>query len=103
MSQLSPHKMTRVTGATEALIIVGPCRLIQIIPDTAATTGTVTVRDAAAIGLGGTAKAVIPAAINQSTGYCLGAGDLGVLFQSGITVQLSVGGDAVNVVWNTLL
>lgn len=97
--QMQPHKMTRVTSATEALIITGPCRLVGIYPE-ATTTGTISVRDAAAIGGGSTARHTCAIGLPQS-GAGIG-GNNGVLFANGLTIQLSAGTDAVNVVWNTL-
>jgi hypothetical protein len=36
-------------------------------------------------------------------GMQFGGGDSGVVFNNGLTIQLSNGADAVNVVWNTFL
>ena len=98
--QPSPHKMTRITGATEVLVITGACRLMAFFPE-AITLGTVTIRDAAAIGGASTPRHT--AAIGMLLpGIQLGGGDTGVVFANGITIQLSNGADAVNVVWNNL-
>lgn len=98
--QAQPHKMTRVTGATEVAVLTQPGRLIAIFPEVI-TAGTVTVRDAGAIGGGSTPRHTCAAGL-PLLGMQLGGGDSGVLFTSGITIQLSNGADAVNVVWDTL-
>lgn len=90
---------TRVTSATEVLISATPARIVAIIPEST-TTGTVALRDAPAIGGGSTPFHLAAIGLLQAGkqfaewGVCTGAG---------LTVQLSVGGDAVTVVWGPLL
>ena len=95
MSLTPPYNQTRVTGATEVLVFAGRCALIGIFPE-ATTTGTVTVRDAAAIGSGATPEHTAAIGLTQSGKLF---SDFGVRQNAGITVTLSVGGDAVTVVW----
>ena len=80
-----------VTGATEVLISTS-ARLIAIIPQGTAT-GTVTVREASAIGSGNAARWVSPAAGSNFVTR------EGVVFGGGLTVQLSVGTDTFGIVW----
>ena len=87
------YTLTTVTGATEVLIAPSNVRLIAIIPQ-GTCTGTVTAREASAIGLGGTARWVSPLG-----GTNFGTGDAGVAFAGGLTVQLSVGADVFGVIW----
>jgi hypothetical protein len=90
------YNLTLVTGATEVLISPS-ARLIAIIPQ-GATTGTVTVREATAIGSGNPARWTAP-----SAGTNFGGGDAGVKFAGGLTVQLSVGADTFGIVWGPAL
>ena len=90
------YNLTLVTGATEMLIAPSNARLIAVVPQGTAS-GTVTVREASAIGSGGTARWVAPAAGNNfGTAY-------GVKFQAGLTVQLSNGADTFGIVWGPAL
>jgi hypothetical protein len=91
------YTLTTVTGATEVLITPGQARLIAIIPQGTAT-GTVTVREANAIGSDAAARWTAP-----TTGTTFGGGDAGVAFAGGLTVQLSVGGDTFGIVWGPRL
>ena len=101
MTQASAHNMTRVTGTTEVLVTLpGPCRLMAIFPE-AVTTGTITVRDAGAIGGGSTPRHTCAIGLPQ-LGMQFGGGDSGVKFLNGITIQLSQAPDAVNIVWNSI-
>lgn len=86
-----PMNLTLVTGATEVLINAGSSRIVKIIPQNS-TTGTVTVREASAIGGGSTARWTAPSA---GTDF----GPYGVAMGSGLTVQLSVAGDQFGIVW----
>jgi hypothetical protein len=91
----SAANITRLTGTTsETVINAGRTVLLAILPD-ATTTGTVTLRNSAsAVG----AAAVSVAAIGllpPGKQY----GPAGVVFGDGLTVQNSVTGDAVLVVW----
>jgi hypothetical protein len=90
---------TRVTGATEVLLSATPARIIAIIPE-ATTTGTVAIRDAAAIGGGSTPMHNCAIGLLQAGKQFA---EWGVRLGNGLTVQLSVGGDAVTVVWGPLL
>ena len=95
MSLTPPFNQTRVTGATEVLVASGRCALIGIFPENT-TTGTVTIRDDSHIA-GGTTP-VRTSAIGltqQGTYFC----DFGFRMNSGITIALSAGSDAVTVVW----
>jgi hypothetical protein len=88
--------LQQVTGATEVLITPSNARLIAIVPQGAAT-GTVTVREASAIGSGNAARWVAPATGSDfKTSW-------GVAFAGGLTVQLSVGGDTFGIVWGPRL
>lgn len=85
-----------VTGATEVLLASNNARLVAIIPQ-GTTTGTVTVREAAAIGGGSTARWTNAAATKTDFGA------FGVNFAGGLTVQLSVGGDVWGIVYGPRL
>lgn len=90
---LQSNNLTLVTGATEVLIST-TARLIAIIPQGTAA-GTVTVREASAIGSGNAARWTQPAGTNNPTEF----GDQGVGFAGGLTVQLSNGADTYGIVW----
>lgn len=91
------YTLQTVTGATEVLVASSNARLIAIIPQGTAA-GTATVREAAAIGSGATARWVAP-----TTGTVFGGGDAGVAFAGGLTVQLSNGADTFGIVWGPRL
>ena len=94
MSMLPPYNQTRVTGVTEVLIGAGRVALIELLPENT-TTGTITLRDAAAIGSGVTAFHTCAVGVTQ-----LGKPfSDGIKLMAGLTVQLSAGGDAVTVIW----
>ena len=80
-----------VTGAAEVLILPSNARIIKIIPQNTVT-GTVTLREASAIGGGGAARWVAPV---TGTDF----GPYGVAFAGGLTVQLSVAGDQFGIVY----
>lgn len=84
-----------VTGAAEVRIAANNARIIKIVPQGTAA-GTVTLREASAIGSGNPARWVAPAA-----GTDFGAA--GVAFAGGLTVQLSNGADTFGIVWGTRL
>lgn len=85
-----------VTGATEVLLAPSNARLVAIIPQ-GTTTGTVTVREASAIGGGSAARWTNAAATKTDFGA------FGVSFPDGLTVQLSVGGDVWGIVYGPRL
>jgi hypothetical protein len=104
-----PKNITRITGDTLEHIIgaavsegdaggasTGRIILYAIIPELT-TTGTVTLRDAAATG---GSNVIHVAAIGLTQ-----AGKLfyaGAQFVNGLTVQLSVGTDAISVIWEAV-
>jgi len=90
------YNLKLVTGATEVLISASNARLLAIIPQGTAS-GTVTVREASAIGTGATARWTAPAG-----GTSFG-GNYGVKFMGGLTVQLSNGADTFGIVWGPML
>jgi len=92
---LPAQNLTLVTGATEVLIASSNARLLKIIPQ-GSTAGTVTIREASAIGGGSTAKFTSPA-----TGVDFGM--LGIAFGGGLTVQLGTGADVFGIVWGPRL
>lgn len=91
----TPANYTRLTGTTaETMIATGRVVLLAIIPD-ATTTGTVTLRDTAsvaAVAAFSVAAIGLPVAGKQYGPY-------GVVCGNGLSVQNSVSGDAVIVVW----
>ena len=89
------YNLTPVTGATEVLISPSNARLIKIVPQGTAA-GTVTIREASAIGLSGVARWTAPAGGSDFGTY-------GVAFTGGLTVQLSNGADAFGIVWGPKL
>lgn len=96
MSTHQSYNLTLVTGATEVALLAANARLIKIIP-MGATTGTVTAREASAIGSGSAARWVNPAATTNDFG------SYGVKFAGGLTIQLSVAGDTWGIVWGPML
>ena len=93
---LQANNLTLLTGTTELLITPSNARLVKIVNQNA-TTGTVTIREAAAIGGGSTAKFTISAADLTAGGKDFSAN--GVRFQGGLTIQLSVAGDQIGIIW----
>jgi len=89
------YNLQLVTGATEVLISASNARLLAIIPQGTAS-GTVTVREASAIGTGATARWTAPSAGTDFGSY-------GVRFQGGLTVTLSNGADKFGIVWGAAL
>lgn len=92
----TPHNQTRITGTGETQVFTGRGLLVALIPE-ATTTGTITCRN----GKAGTATAFHTAATGLTqSGKQFGA--RGVLAPDGLTVQLSVGTDAVSVIWEPM-
>lgn len=89
---------TRTTGDTnENVIHAGRCVLYGVYPELT-TTGTITLRNAAAAGAGAPAvKHVAAIGLTQQ-----GKQFDGVLFENGLTVQLSVATDLSLIVWEAL-
>ena len=85
-----------VTGATEVLIAPSNARLIAIIPQGTAS-GTVTVREASAVGTNNAARWTAP-----SSGTTFGS-SYGVKFMGGLSVQLSNAADVFGVIWGPSL
>lgn len=96
MAVKPPANLTLVTGTTEVSITTANAKLIKLIPQ-GTTTGTVTVREASAIGGGSAARWTNAAATTTDFGYD------GVSFAGGLTVQLSVGTDVWGIVWGPRL
>ena len=95
-TSIAPSNGTRVTGSTsETLIYSGRCILLALLPNNT-TTGTITVRDGGAADGTGATKHVAAIGITQND---LQFGPYGIVMGSGLTVQNSVAGDAVTVVW----
>ena len=89
---------TRTTGDTaEHVIYAGRCVLFGIYPELS-TTGTITVRDAAATG-GSNVKHVCAIGLLQA-GKTFGR--KGVEFQFGLSVQLSAATDLSMIVWEPM-
>lgn len=80
----------------EHVICNGPCWLYAVLPDLT-TTGTITLRDAAATGVG--ASAVIQLCAIGLTQQGKQYGAYGVLLPTGLTIQLSVATDLSLVVF----
>lgn len=95
------NKVTRVTGATEVLVVGNTARLIAIIPETAVTNSTLAIRDASAISGGSTPILTV----NSLTGGLVGRqgiffGSDGVQFGNGITATVgTTTGDVWLVIW----
>lgn len=92
-----PNKMVLVTGGTEVCIAPANARLVKIIPQ-GTTTGTITIREAAAIGSGNTPKFTV--AVPQAA--AIGGVEFspnGVDFNGGLCLTLSVAGDVFGVIW----
>lgn len=95
-TSLNPSNSTLVSGVTtEQLIFSGKAVLLAILPNNT-TTGTITLRDGALANGTGTTKHVAAAGATQND---IQFGPYGVIYGSGITVQNSVAGDGVTVVW----
>lgn len=90
---LTPNNQTRITGTAEQAVLAGRGVLFGIVPE-ATTTGTVTLRDNTA--LGGAAFHTCAVGLTQQGKFF---SENGVRFNNGLTVQLSVGTDAVTVIW----
>lgn len=88
---------SRTPGDTnENVIYAGRCKVLGVYPELT-TTGTITLRNqATAAGGSGTIKHVCAIGLLQA-GKTLGPD--GVLFDAGLTVQLSVGTDLSLIVW----
>lgn len=85
--------MTRTTGNTnENVIFAGRCLLHGVYPELT-TTGTITIRDSATAA-GSAARHICAIGLTQQ-GKKFG----GVLFEKGLTVQLSVATDLSAIVW----
>lgn len=80
-------------STNEALIRTGRCVVYLVVPELT-TTGTITLRDGATADGNGTIKHVCAVGLTQS-GKSLG----GVLFEKGLTVQLSQASDLSAIVW----
>lgn len=88
----------RTPASTDELLIhAGPCILHGVYPELT-TTGTITFRDAAAIG-GSNVRHVCAIGLTQA-GKTFGPS--GVLFPVGLTVQLSVSTDLSLVSWEPI-
>ena len=93
MSQTNFVNGTRTTGDTnEHVIAAFPVRVFGIRPELT-TTGTITLRDAATTG-GSNVKHVCAIGLTQA-----GKSLDGVLFATGLTVQLSVASDLSLITW----
>lgn len=91
-----PKEAYLTTGDTnEQLIHAGPCLVHGIYPQLT-TTGTITLRNTATAA-GGAAKSVSAIGLTQA-GKTFG----GVRYDTGLTVQLSVGTDLCTIVWEAL-
>lgn len=93
----NPKIGTRTPGAvTEFLVHSGPCVLYGIYPELT-TTGTITLRNGAATG-GSDVRHVAAIGLTQA-----GKQFDGILFEKGLTIQLSVATDLTMVVWEALI
>jgi len=93
MSAIMNKNLFRTAGATtEQLVFAGPCMVFGIRPELT-TTGTITLRDASATG-GSNVKHVCAIGLLQA-----GKDMDGVVFKSGLTVQLSVATDLSMISW----
>ena len=92
-----PAESSRTAGDTnEHVICDGPCVVYGVYPELT-TTGTITLRDAAATGGGaGAVKHVCAIGLTQA-GKTFGM--KGAFFASGLTAQLSVATDLSLIVW----
>lgn len=91
----NPKTGSRTAGnTTDNVIHVGRCVLYGVYPELT-TTGTITFRDGAAAG--GTIKHIAAIGLPQA-----GKQFDGVLFEKGLTVQLSVATDLSLLVWMAL-
>ena len=82
-------------STAEQLVHSGRCLVYFIIPEVI-TTGTITLRNGSATG-GSAVKHVAAAGLGQ-TGKIMG----GVIFDQGLTVQLSAATDLTGIVWEPL-
>lgn len=90
----SLYRTTAVT--TEVLVHAGRCLLHGIRPEVASTAGTITIRDAVAIG-GSNVVRVCPIATLQA-----GINMDGALLANGLTVQLSNAADLTSLIWEAV-
>jgi hypothetical protein len=99
MATQSAYNLTVVTGAAEVLISPSNARLIKILPMGPAL-GTVTVREASAIGSGAGPRWVVPI-LSPAVGSDFDAN--GVSFAGGLTIALSAPTDYWGIVWGSRL
>ena len=91
-----PRALQLVTGATEVLISNVGCRLVTIVPQ-GTTLGTVTVREAPAIGSGNAPRFTCAIGLTQQMGGSMFS-ENGVMMGQGLTIQLSNGADTVGII-----
>lgn len=96
-TSMSDHQIYRHTGTVAETVITDDiCRIVAVIPEST-TTGTVTLRDEAEISQGDVNVVHICAiGLSQEGKHFT---QRGAMLRNGLTVQLSVAGDIVAIVW----